>query len=93
MNTPPTPKLDDDSGRDYVYLVVGYRDCYLTTRYPEMKMYGLYKTKEEARERIHILTGIMGKNIANGNWKRCWINRVHFGDFERLPNSGAFDKL
>ena len=92
MNTPTTPKLYDND-RDLVYLVVGYRDTYLLSGYPELKMYGLYKTKQDARARINTITGKTEQNMSIGNKMRCWINTIHFGDFQKTPNSGAFDKI
>ena len=71
------------------FLVVGYRNSSSST-YKELKLYGLYTSTESAMQRITNLTGNYNEKFTEGRGYVVWINAVRFGDFERLPNAGAF---
>ena len=74
-----------------LFLVVGYWS-YQVMSTKELKMYGIYNTVEEANVRIQNLTKQTPSSIGTttGNNYTCWINRLEYGDFKKLPSEGAF---
>lgn len=67
-----------------MFATVGYRRRYWESSYPTVKIYGLYKTKREARQRQ---IGMCGLSTANGIESVCtghgytvWIKKISLGD-------------
>jgi hypothetical protein len=76
-----------------IYIVVGYRNS-VSQIYPELRLYGFYKTAGEAKERIFAMSGVKmeEQNIVHGKYT-LWINKVMYGEANRLPNSGANEQI
>ena len=82
-----------DSDLHVLYMVVGYHDIPSST-YKETRIFGTYTSLLEANRRVMEVTGDESMtNFRSGKNFSCWINKVPFGDCNRLPNAGAYDVL